>query len=420
MSDPRLRSERDPRVVPADASRGDTGLRYVVWELTLRCDLACRHCGSRAGKPREDELSTAEALDVVAQLAAMGAREVVLIGGEAYLRDDWATIARAISDAGMRCVMVSGGRGLDAARARAAREAGVHSISISIDGIGATHDLVRGVDGAFDSARDAMRNAREAGVSLHANTQVNRLSFPELDAILDLLIEERVAGWQLAMTVPMGRAADRPDWLLQPYELLDVYPKLAELAERGAREGVLFFPGNNIGYFGPHEATLRGRGISEEIAWGGCIAGKHAMGIESDGSIKGCPSLPTADWVGGTSRQRSLRDLWDTTKELRYVRDRALPDALWGECARCYYASACGGGCTWTAHTFFGRPGNNPYCHHRALEMRARGLRERLERVEAAPGVPFDHGRWEIAVEPFVEGAAVARVVQPSRRLRVV
>ena len=38
---------------------------YVVWELTLRCDHACHHCGSRAGKAREDELSTEEALDVV-------------------------------------------------------------------------------------------------------------------------------------------------------------------------------------------------------------------------------------------------------------------------------------------------------------------------------------------------------------------
>src|SRR5262245_28219769 len=62
---------------------------YAVWELTLRCDLACRHCGSRAGRARPDELSTEEALDVVRQLAELGTREVTLIGGEAYLRDDW-------------------------------------------------------------------------------------------------------------------------------------------------------------------------------------------------------------------------------------------------------------------------------------------------------------------------------------------
>src|SRR5262245_65386103 len=86
----------------ATASRGPSGLVYVVWELTLRCDHACHHCGSRAAREREDELSTGEALDVVTQLAAMGAREVTLIGGEAYLRDDWDVIARAIVERGMR------------------------------------------------------------------------------------------------------------------------------------------------------------------------------------------------------------------------------------------------------------------------------------------------------------------------------
>ena len=60
---------------------------YVVWELTLRCDQPCAHCGSRAGKARPSEIGTGEALGVVDQLRDMGAREVVLIGGEAYLHE---------------------------------------------------------------------------------------------------------------------------------------------------------------------------------------------------------------------------------------------------------------------------------------------------------------------------------------------
>src|SRR3982074_1259085 len=45
---------------------------HAVWGVTLRCDLACRHCSSRAGRARADELSTREALDVVAQMADLG------------------------------------------------------------------------------------------------------------------------------------------------------------------------------------------------------------------------------------------------------------------------------------------------------------------------------------------------------------
>jgi radical SAM superfamily enzyme YgiQ (UPF0313 family) len=70
---------------PTDRARRPV---YAVWEITLACDLACRHCGSRAGRARPDELSTAECLDLVGQLAALGVREVTLIGGEAYLTQE--------------------------------------------------------------------------------------------------------------------------------------------------------------------------------------------------------------------------------------------------------------------------------------------------------------------------------------------
>ena len=56
-------------------------------------------------------------------------------------------------------------------------------------------------------------------------------------------------------------------------------------------------------------------------------------------------------------------------------------------------------GCTWTTFVTFGKPGNNPYCHHRALEMAKQGKRESVVRVAEAPGEPFDHGAFEIVVE---------------------
>ncbi len=50
------------------------------------------------------------------------------------------------------------------------------------------------------------------------------------------------------------------------------------------------------------------------------------------------------------------------------------------------------GGCTFTAHAVFGRPGNNPYCHYRARTLASAGRRERLVPKTAAPGTPFDNG----------------------------
>jgi len=97
------------------------------------------------------------------------------------------------------------------------------------------------------------------------------------------------------------------------------------------------------------------------------------------------------------SRER-LVDLLDRAPELRVLRERSRAD-LWGHCGTCYYADVCKGGCSWTAHSLLGRPGNNPYCIHRAMQLAKQGRRERLVQVAVAPGAPFDHGRFEIVEE---------------------
>jgi MoaA/NifB/PqqE/SkfB family radical SAM enzyme len=147
---------------------------YAVWEITLRCDLACRHCGSRAGRERPEELSTEQCLDLVRQMAELDVKEITLIGGEAYLRDDWTDIVRAIRGHGMQCTITTGGRGFTAERARAAKEAGVQSVSVSIDGMRDVHDHLRGVRGSFEAAFASLRNLRAVGIPVAVNTQFNR------------------------------------------------------------------------------------------------------------------------------------------------------------------------------------------------------------------------------------------------------
>lgn len=373
----------------------------AVWEITLACDLACRHCGSRAGRARSDELNTEECFDLVDQFADLGVFEVVLIGGEAYLRDDWCRIVERIAARGMSPLLTTGGRGLTLARAQEAKAAGLASASVSIDGMEASHDRLRGVSGSFASAIEAMRNLREAGVPVSANTQINHLTLNELPEVLETIIAEGAHSWQIQITVAMGRAADDPSILLQPYELLELFPMLDGLADRCAEADVVLWPGNNVGYFGPYESKLRGTLPRGHMVH--CGAGRWGIGIEADGTIKGCPSLSTANWAGGNVRDSPLVDIWERAAPLRYTRDRTVDD-LWGFCRQCYYADTCRAGCTWTSESLLGRPGNNPMCHHRALEMARQGKRERVVQVESAPGVPFDQGRFEIIVEDVPEG----------------
>lgn len=409
---------------PLARSVTDSDLRacrpvYAVWEITLKCDLNCAHCGSRAGKARTTELSTEGCRALIDQLAALGCREVTVIGGEAYLRKDWTELIAYVRSKGMDSTMTSGGRNLTEERVREAAEAGLQGVSISIDGLEDTHDRIRGFKGSHRAALEAVERLKRHGVTVGCNTQINALSWKQLPEVMNSIIEAGASHWQVQLTVAMGNAVDHPELLLQPYELDELYPMLAQLYEEGLERGLLMVPGNNIGYFGPYESLWRG-GADGAGHWIGCNAGQNTIGIEADGTIKGCPSLPTKQYAGGNILDRSLEDIWVNAPELNFTRDRTVND-LWGHCKTCYYADVCRGGCSWTSTVLFGKPGNNPYCHHRVLELKKQGLKERLVKVADAPGTPFDQGLFAIIEEPLEKPVAPRppSTIRPPRGLKL-
>ena len=370
---------------------------HVVWEITLACDLKCMHCGSRAGRKRPGELSTAECLQVVEHLAQLGTREISLIGGEAYLRNDWTEIVRAIRSHDIYCAIQTGGRNLTPKRLAAAVDAGLQGVGVSLDGLQPLHDRVRGVAGSFSRAVDTLKRVRQAGLNFSVNTQIGAETMDDLPELMEILIDLGVKQWQIQLTVAMGNAVDHDNLLLQPYRLLELMPLLAKLYSQGLERGLLMVVGNNIGYYGPYEHLWRGFG-DERIHWAGCSAGHTVLALEADGTVKGCPSLPTVGYAGGNVRDISLKDIWNTSQEIHFGRLRSVED-LWGFCRSCYYADVCRGGCTWTSHSLLGRPGNNPYCHYRALELQKRGLRERIVKRREAAKASFAVGEFELLTE---------------------
>jgi radical SAM protein with 4Fe4S-binding SPASM domain len=393
---PPQNSQSDPAALSRRARAA-----YAVWELTLKCNLACNHCGSRAGERREDELSTEEALDLVRQLAELGITEVTIEGGEAFLRPDWLDIARAIVDHGMRCSLTTGSYGMSRETARRIGEAGITTVSVSVDGLEATHDRIRGREGSFRFCFQGFEHLRAAGVSYSANTQLNRLSAPEMPELYDRLRDAGVRGWQLQLTTPMGNGGDNAWMLLQPAELDDFYRMFARVAQRAMDEGVVFMlPANNIGFFGYWDHVIFNQSPTQ--VWTGCMAGISVLGIHANGDIKGCPTLP-AEYVGGNIRHTPLSEIVET-RELTFNMHAGTErgaEHMWGFCGTCKYAEICRGGCSQMAHVLFDRNGNNPMCHYRAIELARHGRRERVERRLLGTGKPFDHGVFRLVEEPL-------------------
>jgi radical SAM protein with 4Fe4S-binding SPASM domain len=291
-------------------------------------------------------------------------------------------------------------------------------ISVSVDGLEDTHDRLRAVKGSYRAALDAITHVKDADIVPAANTQIGAQNLHEIEDLFEILADRGIKHWQIQVTVAMGRAADDPTLLLEPFQMLEVLAILHRLKPRAQARGIKIWPGNNVGYFGPYESEIRDMYPTGHMY--SCGAGRSSMGIEANGAIKGCPSLPTKDYVGGNVRDYSLKDVWQRSEQLRFTRDRTVEKDLWGFCRDCYYADSCRAGCSWTSHVLFGRPGNQPFCHHRAIELLKTGKRERVVRTKEAPGTPFDAGEFEIVVEEWPADerqAALALVESGEGRL---
>jgi len=297
----------------------------------------------------------------------------------------------------MLCTMQTGGYRIPRHTLEAAQAAGLKGLGVSIDGPQEMHDRLRGVSGSYQQAIDLLDWCKDNGLSSSVNTQITLPVIGELWNLAEIFVNHGVKYWQVQLTVPMGNAADNDQLILQPFDLLQLMPILADLCKWGREKDLVLLAGNNIGYFGPFEVLFRGPDRSSGY-YSGCSAGKNSLGIEADGTVKTCPSLPRARYGGGNVREISLEEIWTVSDAMNAARGYGAHQ-LWGYCATCYYASVCKGGCSWMSDALFGKTGNNPYCHYRALELAKRHRRERVVKVQDAENIPFGTGRFTLIEE---------------------
>jgi len=340
---------------------------HVIWEITAACNLRCIHCEGSFGKRDPAELSTQEALRLCDELAAEGCRFCNITGGEPLLRRDWDALCARLAQAGVEVTLVSNGTLLDDEAVRKARAAGVGRVALSLDGLRATHDRIRPKGGglsSFDEVMAAMDLLRRSQLESAVITHVSRWNLGELEALHDLLGQKGVTLWQVQLGLPLGRLRQIGEpYMVGPEQLEALTRMLAGMIEGGGRPLVKVT--DTIGYFSRWEPILR-RPLRGGLGfWTGCYAGILCAGIESNGALKGCPSMPP-EFIAGNLRERSLHDLWADESAFAY-NTRWREENLTGYCARCPYRRLCRAGCTTLAYSVTGTIYENPYCLHRVL-----------------------------------------------------
>jgi radical SAM protein with 4Fe4S-binding SPASM domain len=325
----------------------------ALFELTLQCNMRCIHCGSSAGVRRTTELSTEEWIRITRELSDMKCRLVGLLGGEPFIRKDWYTISQTIKDYGMDLSIMSNGALINDKLLLELRKLDPYNVVLSIDGGTAeTHDFIRQTSGSFEQCKQALSLLKNAGISTSVITTVNKKNLTELPLLRSLLINRGIA-WQIQLAVPIGRFPR--ELLLSSEEFYAAALFIATTKQRYTTKELPITGAHCIGYNSTIVPPLTLLPI-----WTGCPAGITTVGIQSDGGIKGCLSLPD-EFIEGNIRQRRVSELWNDPAVFSYNR-RFKKDDLNNDCGLCKYGKTCRGGCLSVSTSITGKPHSDPYC----------------------------------------------------------
>lgn len=352
---PRLRRA----LIPARQAhaRRTHDLRYLFLELTRDCNLECRHCGSactrEAGGPSLAPGDVLRVLREVRERHDPRTVTVALSGGEPLCYPELFSLGRAITDFEFPWGMVTNGYGWTPTKVLQARAAGMHWVTVALDGLELEHDWLRRRSGSFRRAIDAisMLLRDPSWQSFEVVTCVHQRNLPTLDRLLGLLRALGVREWRLYTVSPNGRAEDDPELFLDPPK----FRELLEAIERMRDNDGIRVSLSESGYLGPgYECQARDTAYF-------CRAGITVAGIMANGDILACPNIDRSFRQGNIATD-SFVETWE--RGYRLFRDRSWMRT--GDCVSCSEWSHCQGN---SFHLWDPEANRTRLCHCRDLGL---------------------------------------------------
>ena len=302
------------------------GPRVVIWLLTSKCNLACRHCYT-ARFPKKKELDEEQALDLVESMANSGIRHIGFSGGEVFLRQDALRIMKRAFELGMSTSVVTNGSLLTEEVAQELADSEVFTF-LSIDGARKeTHERIRG-SGTWSFVTAAVEKLQKFSVRFRTIMAVSKLNYTEVSSYLSLAQEMGALAGCLIPVMPAGRASK--ELILQPDEMVTVLQSVDETANE------LRFP---VSLWCTPFAKLVVK--SSYVSSDSCRQPNGEVDLDPQGNVLLCDVI---DIKLSNVRDKSFWEAWQEQETNSLAKSLTKPE-LTGPCLDCPLGKDCLGGC---------------------------------------------------------------------------
>lgn len=324
----------------------------VVWNVGRRCNLRCVHCYSQSRNvDYSGELSHAEGLRLIDDLAGFGCPVLLFSGGEPLMRPDIFELIEHAAAKKMRAVISTNGTLITQEVAKQVKAAGLSYVGISLDGLEATNDRFRGVAGAFKDALAGVRNCLAMGVKVGLRFTMTRNNFHDVSGILDLIEREGIPRVCFYHLVYAGRGSKLvTSSRMSPAETratVDlILNRTKDLHARGKPIEVLTVDNHTDGPY-LYQRLLRENPEKAEAVLtllrmnGGNSTGLGIGCVSWDGSVH--PDQFWRHYTAGNVKQTPFSEIWGNPTDELLPKLRKRKQYLEGRCARCRWLDICNG-----------------------------------------------------------------------------
>jgi radical SAM protein with 4Fe4S-binding SPASM domain len=324
-----------------------SALRQLFWNVTYACNHRCAICFTDAGTAHPDELTTQEALALVeaAQDAAVG--DIIISGGEPFMRPDMADILTRMAEVGITARIASNGillsdKLLDRLRDRTL----TRSFQVSLDTLEpALYAELHGTrPEALAEAQAGLKRVQEHGFHTTVSVRLGPRTLPGIPQLLDRALEEGWATVTVHCPLHTGRAGGA--WPQDADVLTILEPVLdhfAALPERWLVE--TYIP------WAPYHPVMKRLEERVKVVHRGCTAGRDRLTVQPNGAISPCVCLDAPEACLGDARRDALPDIFRDSPICAMLR---RPQEH-GVCSECPNVEVCGGGCRAAAFVLSGR-----------------------------------------------------------------
>ena len=195
---------------------------WLLAELTYACPLQCPYCSNPMDFHRyKNELTTDEWLTVLQQARAMGATQLGFSGGEPLVRQDLEVLIRHARELGYYSNLITSGVGMDEARIKGFKEAGLDHIQVSFQASSEDLNNYLGGTKSFQHKLEMARQVKAHGYPMVLCVVLHRMNIDSMSEILDMAATLKADYVELANTQYYGWALHNVNQLLPTRDQLE-------------------------------------------------------------------------------------------------------------------------------------------------------------------------------------------------------